>query len=295
MKIKNILQINYWTIGGFEGKKPVEQALREAGEMGFEGLELCFGAGEFVPGISEKRCREISAFARGMNIKIKTVATGNYWSKSLASPVKSTRKEALAFSRKYLQAAKWVGAGTALVVPGAVAVSWDNTQPVVPYKTAWKYATEAIRALLPTAGKYGVKIGLENVWNWFLADPVAMKTFVDQFKSKWVGVYFDVGNCLINGYAEHWIEILGKRIVAVHLKNFSRDDCGGTLHGFGDDIMRGDLDWKAMLNALKSVNYRGPLTAEMIPFSRLPNLVLPDMNLARDTGRKLTNLLKTKG
>ena len=28
--MKNLLQINYWTLGGFEGAKPPEQALAEA-------------------------------------------------------------------------------------------------------------------------------------------------------------------------------------------------------------------------------------------------------------------------
>jgi len=288
MKIKNTLQINYWTIGGFEGKKPVEQALREAKEIGFEGLELCFGAGELMPGISEKRCREIGAAAKELGMKIETMASGNYWGKSLSSPAASVRREAVQFSREYIRAAGLIGAKTVLVVPGAVAVPWDGSQPVVPYQAAWKYAGESIRALIPAASKFKVRIALENVWNWFLADPVAMKTFVDQFKSKLVGVYFDVGNCLINGYAEHWVEILGKRIFAVHLKNFSRSDCGGNLHGFGDDILKGDLNWDAVLGALKRIKYGGPLTAEMIPFSRLPNLVLPDMDLARDTGRKLS-------
>ena len=292
MIMKNVLQINYWTIGGFDGKTAVEQALRLAKSFGFEGLELCFGAGEFAPGIGEKRCRAIGAAARKLGLKIETVATGNYWTKSLTAPDKAERREALAFSREYLQAAAWVGAKTALVIPGAVAVPWDNARPVVPYKTAWACATGAIRSLLPTAQKCGVKIGIENVWNWFLADPIAMKTFLDQFESKWVGAYFDLGNCLINGFAEHWIEILGRRIFAVHLKNFSRDDCGGILHGFGDDIMKGSLNWEAALRMLKRTGYRGPLTAEMIPFSRLPNLVLPDLALARATGKKLNALLK---
>lgn len=290
--MKNILQINYWTVGGFEGKKPVEQALKDAHKMGFQGLELAFGAGEFAPGISRRRCREIRDTARNMGMKIETVATGNYWAKSLASPRKSIRKEALAFSKDYLQAAGWVGAGVALVIPGAVAVPWDASQPVVSYQTTWKYAAQSVRELIPIAAGCGVKIGIENVWNWFLFDPIAMKTFVDQFASRWVGVYFDAGNCLINGFAEHWIEILGKRIVAVHLKNFSRHDCGGTLHGFGDDIMKGDLNWQAALKMLKQTGFNGPMTAEMIPFSRLPNLTLPDMDLARDTAKKLIKLLK---
>ena len=76
-----------------------------------------------------------------------------------------------------------MGAKVALIVPGAVAVPWDPSKPVVPYKTAWKHATASIRELLPAARRLGVKLGLENVWNWFLADPMAMKLFVDQFRS----------------------------------------------------------------------------------------------------------------
>ena len=122
------------------------------------------------------------------------------------------------------------------------------------------------------------------------SDPMSMRQFVDQFRSRFIGVYFDVGNCLINGYPEHWIEILGKRIAAVHVKNFTRQDCGGGLHGFGDDLLQGDVDWKAVIAALKRIDYRGAITAEMIPFSRLPNLVLPDMALARKTARQLRKI-----
>ncbi len=161
----------------------------------------------------------------------------------------------------------------------------------MPYKTAWKCAAASIGELLPAAKRLGVTLGLENVWNWFLADPMAMKLFVDQFHSSHVGVYFDVGNCLINGYPEHWIEILGRRIAAVHVKNFTRADCGGGLHGFGDDLLTGDLDWDAVLAALRRIKYAGPITAEMLPFSRLPNLVLPDVPLARKTARQLRKLL----
>ena len=209
----------------------------------------------------------------------------------MSDPGPAVRREAIAFAREHLRAARGVGATVALIVPGAVAVPWDPSKPVVPYKTAWKHATASIRELLPAARRLGVKLGLENVWNWFLADPMAMKLFVDQFHTSQVGVYFDVGNCLINGYPEHWIEILGRRIVAVHVKNFSRGDCGGGLHGFGDDLLTGDVDWNAVLAALRRIKYAGPITAEMLPFSRLPNLVLPDVPLARKTARQLRKLL----
>ena len=289
--MKNTMQINYWTIGGFDAKKPVERALEEAKSMGYEGVELCFETGEFAPGITKERCAEIRKAAGKLGMKIATLASGAYWKNPMSSPDASVRAKAVAFTKEYLQVANWVGAKAVLVIPGAVAVPWDPSVPVVPYAQVWARSTDGIRKCLPVARKLGVAIAIENVWNWFLADPVAMRTFVDQFKSPFVGTYFDVANCLINGYPEHWIEMLGKRIKAVHFKNFARQDAGGVLHGFGDDLMSGDVNWPSVVSALGKIGYRGPVTAEMIPFSRLPNLVLPDMNLARDTAVKLAGIL----
>lgn len=287
----NVVQINYWTLGGFDGGKPIAKALAEAKAMGCDGLELAFGAGCFAPGVTDAECRNIRKEADRLGLCIETVASGGYWEHSLSDPRPAVRRKAIAFALEHLRAARGVGAKVALIVPGAVAVPWDSSKPVVPYKTVWKHAAASIRKLLPAARRLGVKLGLENVWNWFLADPMAMKLFVDQFRSPQVAVYFDVGNCLINGYPEHWIEILGRRIAAVHVKNFSREDCGGGLHGFGDDLLRGDVDWNAVFGALRRIKYAGPITAEMLPFSRLPNLVLPDVPLARKAVRQLRKLL----
>jgi len=289
--VKNVAQINYWTLGGFENAKPIPKALAEAKSMGLDGLELTFGAGCFDASTTEAECKAIRKAARDLGMKIETLATGAYWGLSLSSPKASIRKKAVAFTKKYLQAARWVGAKVILVVPGAVAVPWDPSQPVVPYAATWQNATASLEELLPVAKKLGVTIGLENVWNWFLADPIAMSIFIDQFESSRIGSYFDVGNVAINGYAEHWIEILGKRLKAVHFKNFTRQDCGGGLHGFGDDLAKGDVNFKAVMKALAKIKYTGPITAEMIPFCRLPNMVLPDMKLARLTAKRMRKIL----
>ena len=181
----------------------------------------------------------------------------------------------------------WLGVKTILVIPGAVDVAWDPSVPVTPYQQVWDNATASLKELLPFAADHEVTLALENVWNKFLLGPVEFKTFIDQFSSPYIGCYFDVGNVVINGYPQHWIEILGPRIAAVHVKNFKRDDCGGVLHGFGDDLLQGDVDFHAVKAALAKINYAGPITAEMLPFCRLPNMVLPDMDLARDTAVKM--------
>lgn len=282
--------INYWVLGGFDGRKGPLAAIEDAKRWQLDGVELTVG--DCLPAdIGQAECGAIKAAAARAGVGLRTVATGFFWGCSLASPNATERAQAVAFARRYLQIAAWLGAESALVVPGAVDVAWDLSRPVIPYQQVWDLAVTSMRELVPLAEDLGVNIAIENVWNKFLVGPFEMKQFVDQFRSQRVGVYFDTGNCMITGYAEHWIEILGARIKAVHLKNFQRQDCGGVLQGFGDDLLRGDLNFPAVKAALETHVPGVPVTAEMIPFCRLPNLALPDAALAEDTASKLRQLV----
>jgi L-ribulose-5-phosphate 3-epimerase len=44
-----------------------------------------------------------------------------------------------------------------------------------------------------------------------------MRNLIDDFKSPYIGAYLDVGNVVISGYPEHWIDILGSLTKMVHL------------------------------------------------------------------------------
>jgi predicted dehydrogenase/sugar phosphate isomerase/epimerase len=283
--------INYWILGGFEGKKTAYEAIDDVKSMGLDGIELTFGDC-LKEDITEEQCKKIAEYAKKQNIGLKTLATGKYWELSLSSEDKEERKRAIAFTRKYIEVANWLGITKILVVPGAVDVAWDESRPVIPYNTVWKNATQSLKKLLPKAKRMGVEICIENVWNKFLLSPMEMKFFLDQFDSDYIGCYFDVGNATMNGYAEHWIEILKDKIKAVHVKNFQREDAGGVLHGFGDDLEEGDVNFEKVKIALRKIGYSGPLTVEMIPFSRLPDLVLPDMELARRTALKMKEVFQ---
>lgn len=282
--------INYWVLGGFEGAKEPKQAIDDAAEMGLDGIELTFGE-SIKENITKEECEEIKTYAYEKGIGLKTMASGFYWGCSIASPDEEERKKAIAFSKKYIEAASNLGAETILLIPGAVDVAWDESRPVVPYQEVWDNATESLKELIPIAEEAGVNIGLENVWNKFLLSPMEMKLFIEQFNSKHIGCYLDLGNTLANGYPEHWITLLGEHVKAIHVKNFERTDCGGVLHGFGDSLKEGDLDYEQVIVALKSINYQGPLTVEMIPFSRLPDLVLPDMELAHKVAKELLEVI----
>lgn len=282
--------LNYWVFGGFAGAKTPYEFIEWAAKTGLDGVELTVGDAIKVDS-TEEECRKIAAFAKRHSIGLKTLATGFYWGKSLSSADESIRQEAMDFTRKYLQIARWLGAETILVVPGASKVPWDPAIPVTPYETAWKQSSKSLQALEPVARELGVNIALENVWGRFLFSPMEWKFFLDQFPSDRIGMYFDVGNSCLYVRSQDYIQMVGHRIKAVHIKNWKGDAlAGGNLHGFGEDILEGEVDFPAVFQALRSVGYKGPLTAEMIPFSRLPDLVLPDQDLAARTAEKLLKL-----
>jgi len=288
--VKYYKAINYWVLGGFDGDKTAFQAIDDAAGFGLDGVELTFGDC-IKEDITRKECTDIKEYAEQKKIGLKTMAAGFYWGYSLGSEDPAERNRAVDFTFKYIQAASWLGIKMILVVPGAVDVAWDDSRPVTAYAAVWKNSINSLKLVLDDAAEKDVTICIENVWNKFLLSPMEISHYLDQFESDFIGVYFDVGNAMLNGYAEHWIEILGERIKAIHFKNFKREDSGGTLHGFGDNILEGDVNYPAVLEALEKLHYSGPITAEMIPFSRLPDLVLPDMELAENTAKGLIKLL----
>ena len=282
--------LNYWVYGGFTGEKTAYEFIDFAVKNKLDGVELtvcdCLN-----PEITEDECRKISAYAQEKGVGIRSLASGFYWGCSLSADDEAERVQAVEFGKKYLQIANWIGAETILVIPGATRVAWEPSRPVVSYKNAWINSTKSITELLPVAERLNVNIALENVWNRFLLSPMEWKFFLGQFDSDKIGIYFDVANCCIYGRPQDYIEILGKKYVkAIHIKNFEETDCAGGLHGFGDDILKGEVDFDALKAALKAIDYDGPLTAEMIPFSRLPDMVLPDEALAEITAEKLNSL-----
>lgn len=281
--------LNYWVFGGFDGQKTPYEFIDWAAAQGLDGVELTIGDC-LKDDITKEECEKIAAYAKSKNIGLRSLASGSGWGCGLGTGDEKERAAAIENVKRYLTIASWIGAESVLVVPGATRVAWDPSHPVWSYKTVWETATESIRALIPTAEALKVNLALENVWNRFLISPMEWKLFLDQFDSDYVGIYFDTGNCCLTGRPQDFPELLGNRIKAVHVKNFEENDAGGGLHGFGDDLSVGVVDFKALFAEFDKIGYKGPFTAEMIPFSRLPDMVLPDQALAEKTVKILKSL-----
>jgi hexulose-6-phosphate isomerase len=238
--------------------------MKQAAQLGFDGIELCIASqGVLTQKTTQAECETFCAEAQKNGLEISGVASGESWGRSPTSNDPEVRQSIIDFTKKALQIAKWLGTDAYLFVPGAVDVFFLPDGEVVPYDVCYQRATDSIFQIAPTAEKLGVSIAVENVWNKFLLSPLEMRSFIDQFHSRNVGAYFDVGNVLLTGYPEQWVSILGSRIKRIHIKDFKRSI--GTIDGFVD-LLEGDVDFEAVKKALAEIGYDGFVTAEMLPF-----------------------------
>lgn len=251
--------INYWSFSG----KDVYEAMDLAKAAGFQGIELALmECGDLSPEATDAQLAKVKAYADQVGLALPSLASGLCWSASLTSDDPDERERAHQTVVAQLRAAKALGADTILVIPGSVSVEFVPEWPTVAYDVCWDRALAAMKRLAPIAEEYGVHIGMENVWNKFLLSPLEMRAFVDAVGSDYVGVYFDVGNVVYSGYPEQWIRILGSRIKKVHFKDYRRNP--GGLNCFVD-LLGGDVDWPAVMQAFRDIGYTGWAAGEMIP------------------------------
>ncbi|MFD0960540.1 sugar phosphate isomerase/epimerase family protein [Paenibacillus chungangensis] len=252
--------INIWS---FREGKTIQQCIELAEKAGFEGIELSLNAsGELGLDATDKEINAVRAMIDESGIALTSLATGLYWDYPMTSDDATTRAKAVDVCKKQIEVAQGLGVDAILVIPGAVGVDFIPGAAVIDYERAYDRALEAIGSLVPHAESAGVSIAIENVWNKFLLSPLEMRSFIDAHQSDRVGAYFDVGNVLYSGYPEHWVRILGERIKRVHFKDYRRE--AGGLHGFVD-LLAGDVDYPAVVAALKEIGYDNYVTAEMIP------------------------------
>jgi L-ribulose-5-phosphate 3-epimerase len=250
------------SIGAFPADWPLERSLALAREAGFEGIELGYAlSGPLTLETDPVALRRIRAAVKGCGLEVASLASGVLLEYNLLSPDENVRATAHKHVRAMLRLASELGTDAILLIPGYVGPIFGAGSPAVAdYEAAFTLGQAEIRQMAGYAKQLGVHIAIENVWNKFLTSPLEMRDFVDGIGSPYVGVYFDVANVLRTGYPEHWIRILGTRILRVHFKDFRVSV--GTVSGFVD-MLDGDVDFLAVAAALRAVGYDGWITAEL--------------------------------
>ena len=219
-------------------------------DLGFDGVEL-----DSPNDLDEK---EILAARDKTGLEIPGTVNSYHWKMPLSDPDPEVRAKCVESMKTALRATKRYGGTTVLLVPAVV-------NQKVAYHEAYERSQEEIRKILPVAEETGIKIALENVWNNFLLSPVEAARYVDEFENPMIGWYFDVGNIIRYGWAEHWIRALGHRIMKVDIKEYSRKKQReeGIWEGFKVELTEGDCNWPEVNKAFKEVGYRGWGSAEV--------------------------------
>ena len=228
-----------WGTVGYKGS--VLEKCRALKDAGFEGVEpdSHMNQDEVVRALDET------------GLKAASVCGSHHWSKPLSSPDEKVRAEGLEALKQTLRDAKRYGASSILLVPG-------KARDGVTYEQCWERSIAGIRQAIPLCEETGVKIAIENVWNNFIMKPEQAKDYLDAINSPWVGWHFDIGNMIKFGPSEEWIKVLGKRILKLHIKEYStKPDASGKVPGFNVKLLEGDNHWPAIMAELDKCGYTG--------------------------------------
>lgn len=221
---------------------------KAAKAAGFDGIELN------VPGIPiESTLRAIEE----SGLPVDGTVGGTHWNIRHSDPDPEVRESARSKLEQAVRETHAVGGHSVLVVVGH---GKDGTEAEV-----WKRSVENIRKVLPVCAELGVVLVIENVWNQFCyehngpADQSAEKfvKYVDEFDSPWVGMQFDIGNHWKYGDPAAWIRQLGRRVVKLDIKGFSREA------DQWKDITEDDLPWADVRQALDDIGFFGWVAAEV--------------------------------
>ena len=264
--------------GAFPSEMTFEDIFKEAKEYGFEAIELTVSSGNkskhtFNHETTEETFAEVKSLKAKYGIDVQSVSSGLYWSSgAFASENPEKREEALKILRTQLRCASGIGAEAILVV--------TNIDNEIGLKRSFDNTIEVFRSMKDEIAASGVKVGIENVWNGFFSSPYDIKYVLDGIDDPNVGLYFDMGNVVEFADTDWWIDMIGKYIVKVHVKDFKRTKAYRSGGAFCD-LLEGDLNWEKAMPLLAKY-YDGPLTAEISQGDRSADEFYPELSSALD-------------
>lgn len=264
--------IHHW---GLPREYEFDAKMRLIRELGYDGVELGIARrGEISPDMDSFELAQIKAKADREGVVIHSLTCTLNWEASATSDLPQIREKARNTLVRQIDIASQLKADCVLALPGFVALdftisslcaqksesNYDPSQERIRYDVAYSRAVDFFREIVPCAEKAGVTVCVENIWNHFLLSPIEMRSFIDDIGSDYVQSYFDVANVMPGGYPEQWIAILNKRIKRVHLKDYLLGS--NSVSGF-TQLLEGDVDFEAVVKALRDIGYDAWVTAEV--------------------------------
>lgn len=155
---------------------------------------------------------------------------------------------------------------------------------------------EMYLALLPFAKQHGVKIAVENMWNWnggnigpaACSSPEDFNAHLDAVDDDYLVACLDIGHAEMAGVHTSAVEMiyaLGNRLQALHIHD---NDLVNDSHQLPFSM---NIDFEAVMKALKDIHYQGDLTLEASEYLKKYNSdnVFEGLKEMANTANRLKN------
>ena len=242
------------------GDEPLQETFERLKRYGYDGVELM---GE--PCLY--RVAEIQELCQEFGLRVLSIAGIYPWpteERDLANPAPEIRERAVKYLRECIDLAVDVGAPLIIVIPSAVA----KTAPVGQFDTEdawveatkqeWAYAVESVRKAATYAEQKGMLLAIEpiNRYETFLVNNVDQGLrFASEVGSRAVKLHLDTFHMNIEEPDPAGaIRKAGDLLINVHIADSNRQAVG-----------YGHTDFKAIMRALKEIDYQRALTLEPLP------------------------------
>ncbi len=184
--------------------------------------------------------------------------------RDLANPDPQVRERAVNYLKECVDFAVAIGAPLIIVVPAAIA----RTAPLGQFQTEeewveaaereWNYAVESVQKAALYAGEKGILLAIEpiNRYESFMVNSAEQgRRFVSDAGSEAVKLHLDTFHMNIEeSDLPAAIRQAGEQLINFHVADSNRQAVG-----------RGHIDFKAIVKALKDIDYQWTLALEPLP------------------------------
>ena len=242
----------------------LEKSLKRLAKYEYDAVEL-----EGEPDKEKYEPKKVKKMLRQYGLKVSSIAGMYLWKeeikRDLASSDKKIREQTIIYLFKCIDYAQLMGAKLVIVVPAAV----SKLAPSLSKKEDWKNSVKAVQEVAKYAEKKDILLAIEpiNRYETYLVNSIQDALYYAcEVNSSHVKIMADTFHMNIEERdIPEAIRIAGNNLINVHIADSNRCSVG-----------RGHTNFKALIKALKEINYQYALTLEPLPPVSDPYLALEE-------------------
>jgi sugar phosphate isomerase/epimerase len=240
----------------------LKKSLQRLAKYEYDAVEL-----EGEPDKEKYEPEKVKKMLQQYELKVSSIAGMYLWKdeikRDLASSDKKIREQTIIYLFKCIDYAQLMGAKLVIVVPAAV----SKLAPSLSKKEDWKNSVKAVQEVAKYAEKKDILLAIEpiNRYETYLVNSIQDALYYAcEVNSSHVKIMADTFHMNIEERdIPEAIRIAGNNLINVHLADSNRCSVG-----------RGHINFKALIKALKEINYQYALTLEPLPPVSDPYLAL---------------------